>query len=165
MNWLFYFLHMYYFHRTMSLVVGTINVTFQAYNGGISIKYSTVYERLLANSFWLSIQWKNDYIFDSILYCITMFTIRDSDFFIHYFRRFYYNIVLAESIGQEKVNFFTYSYIFHTGTVTIKALFGIESRKYCLWRYTICWNKWTYSDQQICKPSSKRDGSLLHGEE
>lgn len=31
---------------------------------------------------------------------------------------------MAESIGQEKVNFFTYSYIFHTGTVTIKALFG-----------------------------------------
>lgn len=73
---------MYYFHRTMSLVVGIINVTFQAYNGGISIKYSTVYEWLLANSFWLSIQWKNDYIFDSILYCITMFTIRDSDFFL-----------------------------------------------------------------------------------
>lgn len=63
-----------------------------------------------------------------------MFTIRDSDVFIYYFREFYYNIVLAETIGQEKGNFFTYSYIFHTGTVIIKALFGIESRKHCLWR-------------------------------
>lgn len=74
-----------------------------------------------------------------------MFTIRDSDGFFHYFREFYYNIVLAETIGEEKYITCPYSYIFHTGTVKIK-LFEIENRKHCLWRYTIC--------RDICKPPS-----------
>lgn len=60
-----------------------------------------------------------------------MFTIRDSDGFFHYFREFYYNIVLAETIGEEKYITCPYSYIFHTGTVKMK-LFEIENRKLSL---------------------------------
>lgn len=60
-----------------------------------------------------------------------MFTIRDSDGFFHYFCEFYYNIVLAETIGEEKYTPCPYSYIFHTGTVNMK-LFEIENRKLSL---------------------------------
>lgn len=56
-----------------------------------------------------------------------MFTIRDSDGFFHYFREFYYKIVLAETIGVEKYITCPYSYIFHTGTVKMKLSLEIHN--------------------------------------